>query len=147
MPRNKVALHEFPSRESLAESLALTVASALNDAIVERGKALLAVSGGNTPALFIGFGLMFAFGIAAYYLQNRLDDRTTLLVGLTGFSMPFLITALFELRSGYIWRNLSPGNRGISRSASRTKFLGSVALNLLVALVILGYGLWHFFAS
>ncbi|MEQ1953919.1 6-phosphogluconolactonase [Mesorhizobium sp. CN2-181] len=45
-------LHEFPSREVLAGTLAAKVASVLSEAIEARGRALLAVSGGTTPALF-----------------------------------------------------------------------------------------------
>ncbi len=47
-----VTLREFPSREALAESLAGKVASVITQAIKTRGKALIAVSGGTTPALF-----------------------------------------------------------------------------------------------
>lgn len=42
----------FPSREALAQALADAVAGELADAIVRRGQALLAVSGGSTPQLF-----------------------------------------------------------------------------------------------
>lgn len=100
----------------------------------------------NTPALWVGFGLLFAFGLIAYYLQHQLPDRTTLLIGLTGFSTPFLVTALFELRSGYTWRNLSPGNRGISRIESPARFFLSIGFHVLAAFAIFGYGLWQFLA-
>lgn len=52
MNTEAVTLHEFPSRDALAESLAGKVASVLTQAIETRGKALIAVSGGTTPALF-----------------------------------------------------------------------------------------------
>lgn len=52
MKTDAVALHEFPSREALAEDLAGKIATVLSKAIETRGKALLAVSGGTTPALF-----------------------------------------------------------------------------------------------
>jgi 6-phosphogluconolactonase len=52
MPELAVTLREFPSREALAESLSQKVASVLSGAIATRGRALLAVSGGTTPALF-----------------------------------------------------------------------------------------------
>jgi 6-phosphogluconolactonase len=51
MKRDAVALHEFPSREALAEDLAGRIAFVLTTAIKARGRALLAVSGGTTPAL------------------------------------------------------------------------------------------------
>ncbi|WP_353642439.1 6-phosphogluconolactonase [Mesorhizobium sp. WSM2239] len=47
-----VTRHEFASREELAERLASAVADVLRGAIERRGTALLAVSGGSTPALF-----------------------------------------------------------------------------------------------
>ncbi|MBS3648460.1 6-phosphogluconolactonase [Pseudaminobacter sp. 19-2017] len=47
-----VDLHELPTREALAEELSQKVAYVLTAAIERRGKALLAVSGGTTPALF-----------------------------------------------------------------------------------------------
>jgi 6-phosphogluconolactonase len=52
MDREAVTLREFPSRETLAEALAGKVASVITQAIKTRGKALIAVSGGTTPALF-----------------------------------------------------------------------------------------------
>lgn len=45
-------MHEFASREALAAELAHTVAGNLAEAIQERGRATLAVSGGTTPARF-----------------------------------------------------------------------------------------------
>ncbi|MDQ6436677.1 6-phosphogluconolactonase [Mesorhizobium sp. LHD-90] len=45
-------LREFPSPEVLAAALAAKVAAVLGEAIETRGRALLAVSGGTTPALF-----------------------------------------------------------------------------------------------
>ena len=44
--------HEFASREALAADLAKTVADQLSDAILARGRATLAVSGGTTPGAF-----------------------------------------------------------------------------------------------
>lgn len=47
-----MTLREFPSHEAVAESLSAKVASVLGEAIETRGRALLAISGGTTPALF-----------------------------------------------------------------------------------------------
>jgi 6-phosphogluconolactonase len=44
-------LREFPSREALAADLSAKIVSILGAAIEARGRALLAVSGGTTPAL------------------------------------------------------------------------------------------------
>ncbi len=44
--------HHFANRQELAEGLALAVSAALSRVISEKGKAVLTVSGGTTPALF-----------------------------------------------------------------------------------------------
>lgn len=46
------AMHVFDNGAALAEGLAEAVASALSIAIVERGEASIAVSGGSTPKVF-----------------------------------------------------------------------------------------------
>lgn len=45
--------HDFPSRQALADALALAVAADLREAIDARDVAVLALSGGTTPALFL----------------------------------------------------------------------------------------------
>lgn len=45
-------LHEYASREALAEALATGVAAVLAGSLSTRGSAVLAVSGGSTPRLF-----------------------------------------------------------------------------------------------
>lgn len=44
--------HEFSSSDALAETLAGTVREALGDAVRRNGRAVIAVSGGRTPAAF-----------------------------------------------------------------------------------------------
>jgi 6-phosphogluconolactonase len=46
------AWNEFAERAALAQTLAKTISSHLDEAIAQRGAAFLAVSGGTTPALF-----------------------------------------------------------------------------------------------
>jgi 6-phosphogluconolactonase len=46
------ARRDFPDRQSLASALAADMAQHLRSAVEARGRALLAVSGGNTPKLF-----------------------------------------------------------------------------------------------
>lgn len=57
MARKRVAMntewHVFSSSQELANQLAATVASQLAEAIAARGTALLAISGGTTPRLFL----------------------------------------------------------------------------------------------
>ena len=46
-------LHEYPDRAALADGLAAGVAAVLAGGIATRGSAILAVSGGSTPKLFL----------------------------------------------------------------------------------------------
>src|SRR6185436_12939963 len=46
------ARRDFPDRQSLASALAADMAQNLRSAVEDKGRALLAVSGGNTPKLF-----------------------------------------------------------------------------------------------
>lgn len=50
---SRIQLHSFPDSAALAESLATTVANDLRTAIAARGRASLALSGGNTPKRFL----------------------------------------------------------------------------------------------
>ena len=50
---SKTQLLDFPNPQALAEALAGSVAENLRDALVERGAASLALSGGNTPKAFM----------------------------------------------------------------------------------------------
>jgi len=49
----RISEHDFPRRDALADALALAVAANLRDAIGARDIAVLALSGGTTPALFL----------------------------------------------------------------------------------------------
>ncbi|MFT7286643.1 MAG: 6-phosphogluconolactonase [Halieaceae bacterium] len=49
---SELQIHTFTDRETLDEQLATRVSKALGDAVAERGKASLVVSGGSTPAGF-----------------------------------------------------------------------------------------------
>ncbi len=51
--KNHIALREFADGETLARTLAQDVAAQLRGAIAKRGKASLALSGGNTPKRFL----------------------------------------------------------------------------------------------
>ena len=50
---SRIQLHSFPDPAALAESLAATVANDLRTALTARGRASLALSGGNTPKRFL----------------------------------------------------------------------------------------------
>jgi 6-phosphogluconolactonase len=64
----------YPDREALANALAGAVSSALADAIARRGTAVLAVSGGSTPARF--FHVLSAAAIDwARVIVTLVDER------------------------------------------------------------------------
>ena len=50
---HQIQLHSFPDPAALAASLAATVANNLRTALTTRGRASLALSGGNTPKRFL----------------------------------------------------------------------------------------------
>lgn len=50
---SQIQLHSFPDPAALAESLGATVANDLRTALTMRGRASLALSGGNTPKRFL----------------------------------------------------------------------------------------------
>lgn len=80
-------------------------------------------------------------------MEDGWGDRLIFPVVLAGFSMPFLVTAIFELRTGYAWKNMAPGNRRVSRFEAPGKFARSVGFHLFTAAVLLGCALWRFFTS
>lgn len=51
-PSADLTIHSFTDRAAQAQALAARVAGGLRDALIERGHALLAVSGGTTPTMF-----------------------------------------------------------------------------------------------
>lgn len=57
-----------------------------------------------------------------------------------GLAFVPLAIALAELRSGYAWRNMTPGNRGVSRSESPRRYWFLVAEHLLIACGVILFG-------
>jgi hypothetical protein len=97
----------------------------------------------NTVIGFGGFVLTFAFCYLAYRIQFS-QPRLASLIGIASFSLVFLATAFAQLRSGYLWRNLSPGNRGLRRSEAPSRFIASTVFHLLLALAIVAFALWRY---
>lgn len=87
----------------------------------------------NSIGLLAGAGI----GVSLMFAASRWDDGSKRLLwrsGLVGFAfVPFAI-ALAELRSGYAWKNLAPGNRGVSRTESPRRYWLSVAGHTVIAL-------------
>jgi hypothetical protein len=96
----------------------------------------------NTP---LGFGaFVLVFGINIWASRSSMEPRWATLVGLCSFSLVFLGTALAQLRSGYLWRNLFRGNRGLHRSESPVRFALSTAFHFFLAAAMIGFAMWNY---
>jgi hypothetical protein len=86
----------------------------------------------NTWIILIPVALWF-IGACAYILrlQEEVQGRYDSLVA-AGLSIPFFATAVAQLRSGYLWRNLAAGNRGDHRSERPMKFILSTTAHFAI---------------
>lgn len=73
----------------------------------------------------------------ARYFQEAVEGRFDNLFA-AGLSIPFLATAIAQIRSGFLWKNLARGNRGAHRSHAPRRFLTATALHLIAGLAIAG---------
>ena len=83
-------------------------------------------------------------GVSLMFAAGRWDDGSQRLIwrsGLVGFAFVPLAIALAELRSGYAWKNLAPGNRGVSRTESPRHYWFSVAGHAVLACGLMLFGL------
>jgi len=85
--------------------------------------------------------LTFGFLFWAYRIQDT-APRLAQSIGIASFSLVFLGTAIAQLRTGFLWRNLSPGNRGLQRSDAPTRFILATVFHFLLAAVIIAFALW-----
>jgi len=94
----------------------------------------------NSPGPLIG--IVIAVAIVAVAVQ--LDDGSQELLwrsGLIGCAFVPVSIALAELRSGYAWKNLAPGNRGSSRLESPSRFWISVTGHVVFAAGLVAFAL------
>lgn len=94
----------------------------------------------NLPGLLMGIVIAVALVIGAAFF----DDGSQELLwrsGLIGSAFVPLSIALAELRSGYMWKNVAPGNRGFSRLESPSRFWISVIWHMLFALGLVTFTL------
>lgn len=95
----------------------------------------------------VGFGsasIAFACGLIAYRIQFSRPQLASL-IAFSGFSLFFFGIAFAQIRSGYLWRNLSPGNRGKHRSEDPVGFVASTILHVCVGLATLAFAIWRYF--
>lgn len=78
-------------------------------------------------------------------LDNAAAVAWVRLLPLAGVSCLPLAIALAELRSGYAWKNLSEGGRGLARTAAPGRYWRSICVHLLLAVAINVFNLWAFF--
>lgn len=90
----------------------------------------------NTWMVLVPF-VLWLVGSIAYIslLQEESQGRYASLMA-AGVSVPFFATAVAQLRSGYLWRNLAPGNRGAHRSESPKSFFFSTIFLFVIGLAI-----------
>ncbi len=53
-----------------------------------------------------------------------------------GFGIPFIATGIAQWRSGYLWQNLVPGNRGEHRSRNPRRFLVSTLFQFVIGAIL-----------
>ena len=97
----------------------------------------------NTVIVISGWVLAFVMFYEAFRIQHS-QPRLASAVCLSSFSPVFFAAGLAQLRSGYLWRNLAPGNRGLHRSAAPARFMASTVLYFALALAIVCFALWSY---
>ena len=97
----------------------------------------------NTFVGFVGFCLAFALCLYGYHLQAT-KPLLAVPVCIAACSLVFFGLAVAQLRSGYFWRNLSPGSRGLHRSDAPVRFRCSVALHLVLGVLIVALAVWRY---
>lgn len=96
---------------------------------------------GNSVGLLIG--AVLAVGAMVVAAQSDRDGSQGLLsrAPFVGYAFVPISIAIAELRSGYAWKNLAPGNRGVARVCGPRAFFFSVAGHTAFACGLLAFGL------
>jgi hypothetical protein len=97
----------------------------------------------NTPLGFGGFALTFGLLTVAYRLRDS-DPPLADLLGIGAFGWAFFGIAAAQLYSGYIWRNLAPGSRGMHRSEAPRRYLLSIAIDFVFAGLFVVFAIHRF---
>ena len=99
----------------------------------------------NSPGFVIGAALWGVSWAVAVNLDVAPSAASVWLLPLAGVSCLPLAIALAELRSGYAWKNLAEGGRGVARIAAPGQYWRSITFYLLLAGSINAFNLWAFF--
>ena len=90
----------------------------------------------NTWVTVTPIALWFIAGlIYVGHFQESTQGKYDYLLA-AGISLFFLSTAAAQIRSGYLWQNGAPGNRGKHRTAAPKTFVFSTAFNILLGVAI-----------
>ena len=89
-------------------------------------------------------GAILAVAVMAIAAQIDRDGSQRLLwrSAFVGFAFVPLSIAAAELRSGYTWKNLAPGNRGAARPQAPRRFWLSVIGHTAFGCSLIAYGLF-----
>lgn len=98
----------------------------------------------NAAGFWIGGLLCGATWVALGWLDPHFSHPGSGPIALAAFAAIPLGIAIAELRSGYAWKNLAPGGRGLSCAESQAKYWRSVAFHLLLSGVITCFAAWTF---
>lgn len=96
----------------------------------------------NLPGFWIGGALFGTACLVAASLGNGSSAAWVRLLPLAGISCLPLAIALAELRSGYAWKNLAEGGRGVARTAAPGRFWRSISFHLLLTVAINAFNVW-----
>jgi hypothetical protein len=90
----------------------------------------------NTWIVVVPITLWFvAWFFYVQYIQEATHGRYDSLMA-SGISLPFFSTAIAQLRSGYLWKNLAPGNRGEHRDVSPKQFTLSTIGHVVIGTIL-----------
>ena len=95
----------------------------------------------NTWRFLISVGLTFLAMLVGWMLIRTGRDALGQAVCFAGMGIPFLGVAVAQLTTDYIWKNMSPGNRGSSRAQHPRLFWLSVCFNAGISIAIIGFAL------
>lgn len=96
----------------------------------------------NAPGFWIGGALWGISWVIAANIGNASSAPWAKLLPWAGVSCLPLGIALAELRSGYAWKNLAEGGRGLARTNAPAKYWRSVLFHLLLAGAINALNVW-----
>jgi hypothetical protein len=97
---------------------------------------------GNTWRFFVSLPLMATFLLLGYLLEKAGHESFGRAVCFGAMAFPFLGGIAAQLSTGYSWKNLAPGNRGVAKTENPTLFWLSIAVDGAVSLLIIAVALW-----